>query len=256
MERYVVIQGAEAFYHKGNEVGILVSHGFMGTPQSMEYIGEGLAAKGYTVYGIRLAGHGTHYWDIEQATYENWKADFVEGYRFLKEKCEHVFILGQSMGGTLTFHTASRGLELSGVIAINPAMTSIPSMEVYRNAHTPRYIKEDKPDIKDPNVHEITYDKVPVRSMRELLSLMDEAKERLSYVTCPALVLTSTVDHVVPPSNSAYILENIRSKSAHQVMLPNSYHVASMDYDKDQIIEHTARFVKATVAKKKAVGVK
>ncbi|WP_243556573.1 alpha/beta hydrolase [Priestia megaterium] len=251
MERYDVIQGAESFYYKGNDIGILVSHGFMGTPQSMEYIGKELAEKGFTVYGLRLTGHGTHYYDIEQTTYEEWKQDFLNGYQRLEQECRHVFILGQSMGGTLTFHTASQGLDLDGVIAINPAMTSIPSMEPYRSRHTPRYLKEEHPDIKDPNVHEITYDKVPVRSMRELLSLMDETKERLPYVTCPALVLTSTVDNVVPPENSAYILNHIQSAEKRQHMLRNSYHVASMDFDKDTIVAQTAQFVQATVAKKK-----
>ena len=75
MERYDVIQGAESFYYKGNDIGILVSHGFMGTPQSMEYIGKELAEKGFTVYGLRLTGHGTHYYDIEQTTYQEWKQD-------------------------------------------------------------------------------------------------------------------------------------------------------------------------------------
>ncbi|TYR81776.1 alpha/beta fold hydrolase [Priestia megaterium] len=252
MECYDVIQGAESFYYKGNEIGVLVSHGFMGTPQSMEYVGKGLAKKGYTVYGLRLTGHGTHYHDIENATYENWKQDFLEGYQLLKSQCKHVFIVGQSMGGTLTFHTASQGLDLEGVIAINPAMTSIPSMEPYRSRHTPRYLKEDRPDIKDQNVYEITYDKVPVRSMRELLHLMDETKELLSTVTCPALLLTSSIDHVVPPENSAYILNRIRSQIKQQVILSNSYHVASMDYDKDEIVIQASHFIESVLLAKKA----
>ncbi len=59
MERYDVIQGAESFYYKGSDIGILVSHGFMGTPQSMEYIGKELAKKRF--YCVRFATNGTWY---------------------------------------------------------------------------------------------------------------------------------------------------------------------------------------------------
>ncbi len=94
MERYDVIQGAESFYYKGNDIGILVSHGFMGTPQVWNISEKELAKKGFTVYGLRLTGHGTHYYDIEQTTYEKLKQDFLNGYQRLKQECRHIFILG------------------------------------------------------------------------------------------------------------------------------------------------------------------
>lgn len=70
-KKYPVISGAEEFYFKGDKTGILISHGFMGTPQSVKYIGEQLANYGYSVLAPRLEGHGTHQFDLEQTTYRD-----------------------------------------------------------------------------------------------------------------------------------------------------------------------------------------
>ncbi|WP_110113132.1 alpha/beta fold hydrolase [Bacillus sp. CGMCC 1.16541] len=250
MENYPVMSGAESFFIQGNEIGVLVSHGFIGTPQSMKYVGEGLAKNGYTVYGLRLKGHGTHYEDLEGSTYEDWKQDFLNGYNKLKETCKHVFIVGQSMGGTLTLRTASELRDLTGIMLINPAISSIPSMEPYRHSFTPRYLPEGAPDIKASDVHEITYEKAPIKSIQQLLSLMDETKARLSRVLCPTLLLTSTVDNVVPPSNSTNILNHVRSVDKRQLFLQNSYHVASMDHDKDQIVAECTTFITEQLEKR------
>ncbi|MBM7703624.1 alpha/beta hydrolase [Metabacillus iocasae] len=250
MESYKVIDGAESFFIRGNEVGVLVSHGFIGTPQSMKYVGEELAKKGYTVYGLRLKGHGTHYEDLEQATYEDWKQDFLNAYNHLKESCKYIFIVGQSMGGTLTLRTASEVKDIEGIMLINPAISVIPSMESYRQRFEPRYVPEGKPDIKENNVHEITYEQAPLKSIQQLLSLMDETKIRLSRVSCPTLLLTSTIDNVVPPENSTYILNHVRAGHKRQVFLENSYHVASMDYDKDKIVTECITFITQELAKR------
>lgn len=68
---YPVIDGAESFFIKGNSVGLLLLHGFLGTPQSVKDLGEQFAELGYTVYAPRLKGHGTHYKDVEKGTFFN-----------------------------------------------------------------------------------------------------------------------------------------------------------------------------------------
>lgn len=81
---YPVMKGAEAFHFPGNEVGILVQHGFTGTTQSMRGLGEYLAKCGFTVYGPRLKGHGTHYEEMEGTTWKDWIESADDGYRMLK----------------------------------------------------------------------------------------------------------------------------------------------------------------------------
>lgn len=255
-ERYPVLSGAESFFIKGNRVGLLICHGFVGTPQSVRYLGEALANHGFTVYGVRLSGHGTHYKDMENCSFQDWKKSLEDGYRFLQQHCDEIFVIGQSMGGTLTLNLASNFPSVNGIVLVNAAMTSIPPMEDYKNKVTPRFIPEGEPDIKDKNVKEITYSKAPIASINQLFALMEETKDRLSTITCPTLAFQSTADHVVPPENTDFIIENIQSTKQEIVVLINSFHVASMDFDKDFIVEKCVAFLKENVeAVSEMVGV-
>src|SRR5689334_5026232 len=115
-ENFPVINGAEAFYCKGGKVGILLSHGFMGTPQSVLYLGEALAQYGYSVSAPRLKGHGTDYRDLEKCHHEDWFESLERGYQQLKQQCTSVFVVGQSMGGTLALWLAHRYSHIKGII--------------------------------------------------------------------------------------------------------------------------------------------
>jgi carboxylesterase len=243
LESYPVMSDAEPFFFKGNQIGILISHGFVGTPQSVRYLGEYLASEGYTVYGVRLKGHGTQYEDMENCSYQDWIQSLEDGYSLLQKHCREIFIIGQSMGGTLTLNLAQRFKSISGIMLINAAIISIPPMERYKIKQVPRFVNEGAPDIKAQDVHEITYSKTPVRSIHQLFALMAETSDKLDSVTCPVLAFRSEEDHVVPPENTKYILSSIQSKIKEVVPLYNSYHVASMDNEKEFIAEQCSLFI-------------
>lgn len=245
-EKFPVIKGAESFDFKGNEIGILISHGFIGTPQSVRFLGERLAQYGYTVIAPRLKGHGTHYYDLEKCTQEEWFASLEKGYQELKKRCTSIFVMGQSMGGTLTLWLARKYRDINGIILINLALT-VPAYEYLMGESNPRFIDEGNPDTKAKNVYEIAYRKVPLKAIHELQKLMEKTSAILSHIHCPVLGVKSAVDHVVPPENTDYILENIGSKTKERVVLQNSYHVASMDHDKEQIVKECHRFVQQQV---------
>lgn len=247
-----IIKGAEAFFIEGNEIGLLLSHGFMGTPQSVRFIGEKLAELGYTVLAPRLKGHGTDYYDLESCKNEDWFHSLEEGYNTLKKRSKKVFVIGQSMGGTLSLWLANKNPEIAGIILINAALT-IPSLEYLKNESVPRFIDEDHPDIKDKNTYEITYDKAPIQSVHELQKLMSDTPVILPSIHCPVLGIKSTIDHVVPPENTDFILANIASSNKQLDILENSYHVASMDFDKHLIVESAHQFVQGQLKKKLAI---
>ncbi len=237
-----IINGAESFYLKGNEIGILLSHGFVGTPQSVAELGELLNSYGYTVYAPRLTGHGTSSVDMEEAKYTDWLNDLEKAYFRLKESCRQIFVVGQSMGGALCLRLAATFPEIKGVMTINAAL-HVPAYDQYRNGRGERFIPEGAPDIKDPDAKEITYDSVPLTAINELQKLLDETQDRLWQVRIPALIMTSKEDHVVPPADSLQIMQEISSKKKEQILLNNSYHVASLDFDKEKIAQFCNQFV-------------
>lgn len=248
IEQSPVLPGAESFFYKGNDIGILISHGFVGTPQSVRFLGEYLASEGFTVYGVRLSGHGTHYEDMERCSYQDWIKSIEDGFHFLQQHCTDIFVIGQSMGGTLTLNLSQTYKNIKGIMLINAAINSIPPMERYKNKHVPRFVHEGEPDIKAKNVHEITYTKAPVRSMNQLFALMTETRDKLSDIACPVLAFRSSEDHVVPPENTDYIMANIQSDIKEVVPLYHSYHVASMDHDKELIAEQCSLFINKLIS--------
>lgn len=240
---YSVIHGAEAFYIKGGEIGVLICHGFMGTPQSVRYLGERFAQLGYTVLAVRLEGHGTDYRDLEKRSHEEWFQSLEQGYKELKKHCSKVFVVGQSMGGALSLKLAYKYPEIDGVLTINAALR-VPAYEYLQQLkQPPRYIDEGKPDIKNPNVHEITYEKAPVSAIFELQKVMASIPSLLSSIHSPVLGIYSVDDHVVPPESTEYIIKHIRSSIKEKLVLENSYHVASMDYDQEKIVEAGHEFI-------------
>lgn len=241
-EIYPVIKGAEAFYKEGNDIGILISHGFVGTPQSVKFLGEKLAKYGYTVYAPRLKGHGTHYKDLERATYHDWFADIEAGYTYLQEQCSAVFVVGQSMGGTLALWLADKYREVKGLVLINAALR-VPGYDYLKDAVASTYVDEVSPDIKRQDVQEITYEKVPVTAIHQLQALMSRTPEKLAQINTPVFCFKSTEDHVVPPASTDLILRDIGSDQKEALTLTNSYHVASLDYEKERIAEETRQFI-------------
>ena len=242
-ENYPVLEGAEPFYFEGNSVGILVSHGFTGSTQSMRPLGEAYAAAGYTVCGPRLKGHGTHHEDMEQTTYQDWIASVEEGFQWLKERCDAIFVTGLSMGGTLTLYMAEKHPEIRGIVLINAAI-DIPAMEPVLQLEGTRFLDAIGSDIKKLGVVELAYEKTPVQSIKEILPFMKAVKEDLSKVSCPALIFVSDEDHVVPPDNSQTIYDDISSETKEIHHMKESYHVATLDNDQQMIIDKTLEFIK------------
>jgi carboxylesterase len=241
-----VMTGAEPFLLKGNKIGILLSHGFVGTPQSVRELGEYLHRYGFTVLAPRLTGHGTSSEEMELAKYTDWLQDLEDAYLTLRETSEEVFVIGQSMGGALCLQLAAKFPEIKGVATINAAL-HVPAYDEFRNKRGPRFIQEGAPDIKDPNAIEVTYDAVPLTAIHELQKVLDLTINTLGNVRIPVLTLTSEEDHVVPPTDSAQILQGVSSKIKAQILLKDSYHVASLDYDKAIIAHYCHSFVEKII---------
>lgn len=243
MESKIIHDARSEFLIGSENIGILVIHGFTGSTQSMRLIAYALHEKGYTVNMPRLKGHGTTPEDMETCTYQDWITSVTDAYKELKEKVKNVFVLGLSMGGTLTLYTAEH-FPIKGAITINAAV-EIPSFEhLYNDPNTPRFIQGIGSDIKKAGVKELAYDRAPKKSIKEIVTLCQKVKVELDKVTCPILIFSSTEDHVVDPINQQYIFDLVGSKNKELIELKDSYHVATLDNDLDLIISKTLAFIK------------
>jgi carboxylesterase len=116
-------------------------------------------------------------------------------------------------------------------------------MRVVGRLGWPRWLKAVGNDIKCPGMDECAYTKLPSRSAWQLALLLRAVRADLPSVRCPALVFSSVGDHVVPPKNQQELFASIASPDKQLVPLPNSFHVATMDCDKEEIFSRTLEFI-------------
>jgi carboxylesterase len=245
-----VLPGAEPFSHDAagpvGETGVLLSHGLTSSPQSLRPWAEHLAAEGHTVRLPRLPGHGTSWQELNRTRFEDWYAAIEAAFTELRERCSQVVVGGLSMGGTLVTKLAEeRGSEVSGVIVVNPAFR----IEDWRLAALPalKWVLPSIPaignDIRKEGVTELAYPKTPLKALHSLVKACEGVVHDLPSVTQPLLLMRSVEDHVVPASSSALMLSRVSSKDVTEVVLENSYHVATLDNDAPQIFEMSTKFV-------------
>ncbi|MEU3073641.1 alpha/beta hydrolase [Streptomyces laurentii] len=241
-----VLPGAEPYRHEGGEVGVLLCHGFTGSPQSMRPWAEFLAAQGLTVSLPLLPGHGTRWQDMSLTTWHDWYAEVDRALHELTERCARVFVMGLSMGGALTLRLAARhGDAVSGIVLVNPGNKvhglAAKALPVIR--HLVPSVPGITKDIAKPDVDEVGYTRVPLHAAHSLRRFFQVVDTELPQVTSPVLLLHSREDHVVPPADSARVLGRISSTDVEEIVLEQSYHVATLDHDAERIFEESWAFV-------------
>ncbi|MFF3321897.1 alpha/beta hydrolase [Streptomyces sp. NPDC002889] len=241
-----VLPGAEPYRHEGGEVGVLLCHGFTGSPQSMRPWAEYLAERGLTVSVPLLPGHGTRWQDMQVTGWQDWYAEVDRALRSLLERCSQVFVFGLSMGGALTLRLAAKhGDAVAGIVLVNPAnrMWGLAAQVLPVVRHLVPSTKGVANDIAKPGSVEVGYDRVPLHAAHALRSLLKLVDGELPQVTQPMVLLHSPQDHVVPPADSARILSRVSSRDVSEILLEQSYHVATLDHDAERIFEESYAFI-------------
>lgn len=243
---------AEPFYAEGRadnggkRIGVLLSHGFTGSPASMRPWGEYLAELGYAVSVPRLPGHGTTWQEMNRTGFADWYAELEREFETLKARTDTVVVGGLSMGGALALWlAANHPRDVAGVVVVNAAVSSqnkqllavpalkwvLPSMAAIGG------------DIKKQGVTESAYDRTPLKAVHSMMRGWKQVRADLPKVTVPVLIFRSAVDHVVDEQSTRDIQAGVSSRDVTERVLANSFHVATLDNDAPQIFEESAAFI-------------
>ena len=166
-----LLPGAEPFEHAGGPVGVLLCHGFTGSPQTLRSWAEYVAGQGFTVSLPRLPGHGTTWQDMARTGWQDWYAEVDAAFAALASRSEQTFVFGLSMGGCLALRLAEvHGKEVRGLVLVNPSLA--PDTKLFLLAPVLKHVIRTLPgvasDIKKPGVSEVGYDRVPIRAAATL----------------------------------------------------------------------------------------
>jgi carboxylesterase len=232
----------EEQWFEGGKVGVLLIHGYTGSPHDMNYLGKRLNEAGYTVYIPRLPGHGTNHIDFLNSNWNDWLRKCVDSYLLMKKKVKDVYVAGLSMGGILTLLLASK---------FNPTKIALaaPAIEtVNKSIKLTPVIKHFKKVL--PKNEDVHYDQEYLNYLQseywcnnwptklaDLLKLQQLSKERLSQIKSDCLIIVSKKDMAVPLQAAEIIDKGISSSKKSTIILENSPHVVVNDCEKEIVAD-------------------
>lgn len=216
-----------------NGKGVLLIHGLLARPAELIDYGRYLQLQGYTVLGIRLKGHGTSYYALQEQKQTDWYGSVQRGYAILKAYCDHIVVTGFSTGGILALRLAAeQHPEIIGVVAVASPIRLIPkSFFLVPFLHGTNKLIQwvsasegAKPFINNVAEHpHINYNKIPVKSLYELRRLIHSLKDFLPRITVPALILHGDNDPVVASSSGKELINRLGSNNK-QIKIINADH--------------------------------
>ncbi|WP_182188322.1 alpha/beta hydrolase [Pectinatus frisingensis] len=243
----MILHGAEPFFLAGSKKGILLVHGFTGSPSEMLLLGKYLNYIGYTVMAVRLCGHGTNPEDMARMKWRDWYASVCDGYHLLKNYCKDIYIIGLSMGGALSLLLSidfpvkkAASLSTPIFIAAQRGLDMLPPRHLSNDIYIPK-IRHLPNNI--PAVCNVGYKKMPLICVHELLDCIQYLKKNLKRVKVPVLVVQSSNDHTVDNKSGRYIYNKIESQDKQFLQLSKSGHLVILDTERKIVFERIKQFL-------------
>lgn len=256
----------------GGRTGFLLLHGLSGTPVEMRYIANGLARAGYTVSVPRLAGHCGTMEELRATTWKDWVEGAEEALADLSKRCDHVFVGGLSMGAVLALKIAARNHDIIRGTACYAPTLWLNGWGVPMHARLFRLVfqksvadlfqfTERHPfGIKDTRLRKLIasalesgdttttgFLSIPGSLFLELRYLVNSVCRDLGSIKQPALLIHPREDDRAHMSNSLYLQRHLGGR-VETVILEDSYHVITMDKQRDVVLARTEAFAKSVMA--------
>ena len=232
----------DAFLIEGNDIGVVLLHGFTATTAEVRLLADYLRGFGYTLAAPLLRGHGTQPAELNKTSWLDWYEAAEGAYLELRGKCTKVFVCGESMGSLLALLIASRYAQVDGVIAVAPALRirgiGLSRIMQYFVKFRPKNQAEDNLPWKGYTVY-------PVRGLAQLAKLQNVVKKELHNITQSLLVFMGGKDASIHPESGKIIIDAVRSSEKELIYMPNSPHVMLLAEDREGIFQKIQEFIEA-----------
>ena len=243
----MIINGAEPFLLPGGSKGVLLIHGFTGSPSEMILLGNYLYRQGYTVLGVRLNGHGTTVEEMSHTDWHQWYHSACDGYHLLRGICSEISVIGLSMGGLLAMRIGRDFLVKKIVsmsapifIANERNLRFLPPVE----RSVGRYQRKNRRNLPElAKRYNVSYSQMPLVCVHQLLDVIKETKKMLPEITKPILIVQSENDHTVKVESGQYIYEHVQSEEKELLQLKLSGHLVTLDIEHDKLFEEIELFL-------------
>ena len=240
---------AQPFDFPEGDHGVLLIHGFTGSPSHMRLLGDGLRDNGFAVRGILLPGHGESPEALGKAAWQDWVRAVREAGKEMRGKYRYFSVAGLSMGGCLALMLAAH-MEADACVPIAaPMATTARFRSLAPVAALVRPMAHKRADgSRDTLIadYDIGYDSYPLSSVGHLNAIMRRAKRDLPLIHCPVLVIQSHGDRTVTAGSPKIILDGVSSKVKAQLWLEKAPHVCTISPEYPGIVSAMAEFLRGT----------
>lgn len=243
------------FFLPGAGLSVLLIHGLSGTPYEMRYLGERLAGAGNRVLGVRLKGHAGTPEDLGATGHSQWYESAIEGLERLRQYGDLNIVVGLSMGAMLAARLAADQREaVAGLVMLAPAFFLPTATQMALRLIRPARVWGDRVFIRSGRGADIHDDAarsihpgtrlMPLSAALSLLDLSDRMRPRLGEVVQPTLLIHSRRDHTCPyDRNVNLVMRHLGSVEKRALALEESFHVITVDSEKDRVAQETLDFV-------------
>jgi len=258
-------QGASPFYFAGNNIGCLVIHGFTGSPYGVRWLGEHLHEQGdYTVFGPRLAGHGTTPDDLAATTWREWYFSALSGYHLLRDHCDHVFVIGLSMGAVLALLLAAEE-SVSAVVSMSAPYrvesfgskllpiasviggTRPKNLDPEQSERLRKQIAQEQEVRGNGRFRAPGYNVWPYKAANQLTQLLMEVRSRVPFISAPTLLIHAKQDQTVPYEHMQLFYDALTTADKRCLTLENSGHVITQDYERHIVFDAVSKFISENI---------
>ena len=240
----IIVKGAEPFLLPGGKKGVLLVHGFTGSPSEMRLLGDYLQKQGYTVLAPRLCGHGTSVAEMAATGWPQWYDAVQDGYHLLQGLCSRISVVGLSMGGLLSLKLAvdypvEKVACLSAPIYI--ADRRLPMLRLVRMFR--KYVPKKRRRMEVDPLYSICYEQTPLSSLSSLLALIKHVDKALPDMDKPVLIMQSRREHTVQPRSAQHIYDRVGSADKRLIWLEKSGHIITLDIERDLVFHSINDFL-------------
>ena len=236
---------APAYRLTAGRIGVLLVHGFTASPTEMRPLADHLYRAGFSIQGLRLAGHGTDLDDLAQSTRSEWYDSVLAGYTELAEQCDKIIAVGLSMGGVLCCKLACER-PLAGLCLLAPSF-HVRSRFLFLAPWLGRLIRQIAKSPATLAYYEqhklFSYPAMPGLALGELYRLIGEVRPLLPHITTPCRIFMGLQDSTVEPNSGFSIYHRIGSQFKRLRLLANSNHILTVEPDADVLFSDIRRYI-------------
>lgn len=231
------------------EKGVLLLHGFKGSPFEMKYLGEKLSQQGYSISIPRLPGHGTSIADMTRNTDRDWQTSAREALVELKSYCNEVSVVGLSMGGILAIllareYTVQKLALLSVPCSIKEKSIYLaPLVGLFKDILPGEDVTKGLVSEEARRIHESYSSGIPVKQSWHLFRLIRRGMKALPGLDSDILLMQSRNDRVIPPHSMDYIYNAVSSQKKEKIFLGKSDHAITADLEKEFVAQQVTAFL-------------